>query len=82
MAKKIRVNLSQYKRMEYDMLDAPKMEYGQLTTPEHCYILRRRAGRQHSQLKIAKALKVCRWWVNQMERGKIPCEPLAAYWGI
>jgi hypothetical protein len=29
---------------------------------------------------LAKDLNVCRWWLNQMERGLVDYKPLLSYW--
>ncbi len=40
--------------------------------------MRRRAG--FTQARVAAELKVCRWWVNKMERGMASCDELLWYW--
>lgn len=45
---------------------------------ERCLLYRRRVGR--TQDDVAKELGVCRWWLNQMERGKVSCDALLWFW--
>lgn len=51
-----------------------------LATHERCMLYRRRAG--YTQARVARELKVCRWWLNQMERGVVPCDDLICYWEV
>jgi hypothetical protein len=68
-----------YGRWELDQgKDIPAVEIGALMKHERCFILRRREG--HKQSRIAKALKVSRFWLNRMERGTAPCDVLFNYW--
>lgn len=47
---------------------------------EKCFVARHRAG--ESVNTTAKALKVSRQWLNEMESGREDCAPLVAYWGL
>lgn len=63
------------------VLQKAAMRLGQhkrLETHEACFIARRRAG--VSQQQVAKDLGRCRYWVNRMELGLVPCHELADYW--
>lgn len=53
-------------------------DLGGLRDHEKCYILRKRAGRK--QIDCAQEMGVTRFWFNQMELGKAPCEPLVEFW--
>lgn len=80
-AKRLKVPLGVYGRLELD--DAPDIrtlavKIGKLEAHERCVIMRRRVG--YTQAKVAKALKCCRWWLNQMETGRQDCTPLTDYW--
>lgn len=71
-----------YGQWERDQLeDAPALDLGESDAPErfeHCLLYRRRAG--YTQARVARELKRCRWWINQMERGEAPCDELLWYW--
>lgn len=67
-----------YGQMERDVAEAPSINIGQLKPHERCLLYRRRAG--FTQARVAKDLKCCRWWLNQMERGQVPCDTLLWYW--
>ena len=56
----------------------PPLKIGRLHTHERCLLYRRRVGK--SQQQVANSLGCCRYWVNQMERGKVPCHMLVCYW--
>ena len=49
-----------------------------ITESERCYILRRRLGK--TQRQCAAELGISRYWFNQMEQGKAPCDTLVRYW--
>ncbi len=49
-----------------------------LMSHEKCVILRRRSNLE--QYEVADDLGVSRYWVNQMELGKVPCKMLTEYW--
>lgn len=53
-------------------------DLGGLLDHEKCYILRKRSGRK--QIECAQEMGVTRFWFNQMELGKVPCEPLIEFW--
>lgn len=64
--------------MELGKLPAKRVAIGKLAAHERCLLQRRRAG--YTQARVAKDIGVCRWWLNQMEHGKIDCTPLSSYW--
>lgn len=75
------IPLSRYSLWERGLDEAvPRARIGPLADYERCLLLRRRNAR--TQAEVAEALGVCRWWLNQMERGEIPCNDLLAYWGL
>ncbi len=45
---------------------------------EKCLLYRRRNGM--SQDQVAREADRSRWWLNQMERGLVPCKELLTYW--
>ena len=45
---------------------------------EICVLYRRRAGR--SQREVAADLGYCKWWINQMEHGRVKCDALIWHW--
>jgi DNA-binding XRE family transcriptional regulator len=63
-------------RWEIEGVQAPAL--GKLDAHERCVLYRRRA--ECTQAEVAKELGVCRWWLNQMERGLQPCQALLDYW--
>lgn len=71
-----------YGRLERDTEDnifgivAP--ELGELAEDEICLILRRRSGL--TQEECAEKLGVTRFWLNQMETGKVSCSELTKFW--
>lgn len=82
-AKFFKINLSFYKRLEYGVIAPPlrvkdAARLGRVEDHEYCYIHRRRA--KKSQIWVAKKLKKCRFWINQMERGKVDCDTLLKFW--
>lgn len=82
-AKKYGVKLAVYRGWENDLdaeglKAAPKVTLGKLAPHERFFLARRRNGM--SLQELAKRMKLCRWWVRQMECGDAPCEKLAAYW--
>jgi hypothetical protein len=64
--------------MERDLLLGPTVTIGRVEVHEHCLLLRRRAG--YTQDRVATDIGCCRWWMNQMERGLVPCNQLVEYW--
>ncbi len=79
-AKKLKVSLGAYSMMELAKVPAKRVTIGRLAAHERCLLQRRRAG--YSQVRVAKELGYCRWWVNQMEHGKIDASPLIEYWDV
>ena len=71
-----------YGRLERDnpprWLMIVPIKIDKLTPAERCLLYRRRAG--YTQARVAKELGVCRWWLNQMERGAVACDDLLWYW--
>lgn len=51
---------------------------GRLKPHEKCLLHRRRASM--SQMEVAREMRRSRAWINQMERGKVPCDELLSYW--
>ena len=71
--------MSKYARWERDAIGTPIGPHVfQLLHHERCLLMRRRAG--FTQARVAAELKVCRWWVNKMERGMASCDELLWYW--
>lgn len=56
----------------------PVKPVGRLRPHEKCLLHRRRASM--SQMEVAREMRRSRAWVNQMERGKVPCDELLSYW--
>jgi DNA-binding XRE family transcriptional regulator len=78
-AKHFQVSPQQYFRWESGQdLSLPGIKLGRLEPFEVCFLLRRRSGLRQEDL--AKDLNVCRWWLNQMERGLVDYKPLLSYW--
>ncbi len=67
-----------YGKCERDVVDGPAIKIAALRVFECCLLYRRRAG--FTQAQVAGELNRCRWWVNQMERGEMPCDELVWYW--
>ena len=67
-----------YGQMERDKIDGPRVKVRRLEAHERCLLYRRRSDK--TQAQVAKDLKCCRWWLNQMERGLVPCDTLVWYW--
>ena len=70
-----------YGQWERDVVTGPRPSRldGRSVEPhERCLLYRRRLG--DSQELIASVLGRCRWWVNLMERGLVPCDELIGYW--
>lgn len=64
--------------MELGKAPVKRVTIGKLSANERCVLQRKRAG--CTQIEVAKELGVCRWWLNQMESGKIDCTPLSHFW--
>ncbi len=64
--------------MERDAVKGPRVGVGRLKVYEICLLYRRRSG--YTQTQVARKLKRCRWWINQMERGEAPCHELIDFW--
>lgn len=79
-AKKLKLPLGTIILGEKDAPDVklPDVKIGRLEAGERCVLQRRRAG--YTQKRVAKELKMCRYWVNQMENGTVDCTPLTSYW--
>lgn len=85
-AKFLGVQLPIYGKLERDQIIGQELRklkiappaLGALKMHERCYIARKRTGK--TQVEIGKEIKRCRWWVNQMEHGRVPCDDLAWYW--
>lgn len=77
-AKRLKTTLSQYSLVELGRVPAKRVAIGRLKANERCVLQRRRAG--YTQLQVGEEMGCCRWWVNQMESGKIDPTPLINYW--
>lgn len=78
-AGRLGVTHSMYGKFERDVVVSacpPKIKT--LKVNERCLLYRRRVGK--TQEAVAKGLKICRWWLNQQERGQVPCDELLWYW--
>jgi len=81
MAAMFKVSLTTYGRWERDLVANAELEclkWGALEANERCMLYRRRAG--YTQERVAKELKCCRWRLNLMEQGLVPCDDLVWYW--
>jgi hypothetical protein len=58
--------------------DIPKVVIVEIKPHERCLLYRRRAN--VTQARVAGEMKICRWWLNQMERGDVDCSSLIEYW--
>lgn len=69
-----------YGRVERDQSfeKLPVSRIVDLSDAERCLIYRRRLG--VTQQEVANALKVSRFWVNAMERGRENCARLTEFW--
>lgn len=56
----------------------PRAAVGKISESEQCFVLRRRSGMTLDRL--AGRLRVCRYWLRQMEAGTAPVARLAEYW--
>lgn len=74
------VPVSRYNKWEKGHLEdgCPDQQVGVLRPHEACLLARRRSGL--TQERVSQDMDVCRWWVNNMERGLVPCDSLVAYW--
>jgi transcriptional regulator with XRE-family HTH domain len=79
-AKRLGVSYSRYSQWERDLFmeGSPSVKVEPLKAHECCLLYRRRA--KFTQERVAKDMGVCRWWLNQMERGAAPCDELIGYW--
>ncbi len=78
-AARLDTNPFTYGQWERDADEGPSITSVQpLRMHERCLLYRRRAGKH--QFEVARGLGRSRWWVNQMERGLVPCEELLSYW--
>lgn len=80
-ARRLGVSHSLYSLWERDLEQAhqppiPKLDL--LNSNERCLLYRRRS--KVTQAKVAADLNVCRYWLNRMERGEVPCDALIGYW--
>lgn len=81
MAAMLKIHRETYGRLERGktvQVEVPKPTLGNLSPYEVCFILRRRSGK--TQNKIAESIGFTRYWLNQMELGKVSCVPLVEYW--
>lgn len=81
MAAFFSIHRETYGRLERGLLPFDEdivPDLGGIQDHEKCYILRRRANKK--QRECAQEMGVTRFWFNQMELGKVPCEPLIEFW--
>lgn len=83
----LHMSYAQYSKWERDLEEfkirvehpeAAEITASKLKAHEKCFIYRRRC--RKTQAEVAAELGCCRWWVNQMERGVVPCDELVWYW--
>lgn len=73
------VSHARYSLWERDLAEpTARLDFDLLMPHERCMLYRRRAG--YTQARVAQELGRCRWWVNQMEQGYVPCDELIDYW--
>ena len=77
-AKRLKLTHSMYGKWEREIVPGTRAKVLPLKGHERCLLYRHRSN--DTQEKVAKDLKFCRWWVNQMERGVVPCDDLICYW--
>jgi transcriptional regulator with XRE-family HTH domain len=74
-----KVSYSRYGLWECNKItEVPKVIIKEVKPHERCLLYRRRAN--FTQARVAGEMKICRWWLNQMERGEIDCSDLIKYW--
>ena len=79
-AQRYNTNYTAYSKWERGLNECPKREIiRKLENHELCFLYRRR--KNVTQASVADELNVCRYWLNQMERGEKPCSALLQYWG-
>lgn len=80
MGRSLGVTRSEYSKIERDKRDHPKVHVTRMKLEIHetLAILRRREGM--TQKELAMEVGLSRFWVNQMEIGKIPCDAISKYW--
>lgn len=67
-----------YGKWERGRVEGPRVKIPALRVHELCLLYRRRVG--CTQAHVARTLRCCRWWINQMERGEVSCDELLWYW--
>lgn len=78
-ANRMGASLNAYGQMERDTrLSSGKGRVKKLLAQERCFLYRRRA--KKTQEEVAQDLGCSRFWLNQMERGVVPCDDLLWYW--
>lgn len=78
-AKEYGVAHSLYGQWERDAVGGiPEVIISEVMPHERCLLYRRRA--KFTQARVAREMKICRWWLNQMERGEQSCDDLIGYW--
>lgn len=75
------VSLYKYRLWEKGESEPPKVAVpGRLKPYEKCVLARLR--NKQTIRELAAELELCRWWVQQMERGQQPCDRLMSHWGL
>lgn len=78
-AQRLGVTHSMYGKHERDVVELPPIEdLLPLKSYERCLLYRRRC--EQTQEQVASELGVCRFWLNQMERGEVACDELISHW--
>lgn len=81
VAKRLGITRNQYGRLERDQEDCvkvPLLKIDNLSPHEKCFLLRRRA--ELTQEEVAEEIGVTRFWLNQMELGKVSNAELVKFW--
>lgn len=81
-ADRLRISLYTYRLVERAKVRAPvfDIKLGRIPIHERCFLKRLRMGLTSQEL--ASRMRVCKWWLTQMERGDAPIDRLREYWGL
>jgi len=77
-AKRHGVSQSMYGKWERDEVDGPEVNILPLRAHERCLLYRRRSG--DTQEDVAAQMGCCRYWLNLLEKGDVPCDKLLWFW--
>lgn len=77
-ARRHKVPYSRYSAWERDQIQGPATRIRVAKPHERCLLYRRRA--KETQETVALSVGMCRYQLNQMERGDIPCDDLLWHW--